>query len=323
MKNSCNNSCGVNSCGGGRNRRNDGLVLSTGVGVAILSSVITISGSGKKSTAAPAAVEAPAAAAESEEPDGSKLVKPSLVASTDGLSPGGASVLAVAFDISKGWHTYWQNSGDSGAPPSFEFSVDPPGAVVIGEAKWATPERHVSPGDILDYIYEGRVLHLFEAKAAPDLKVGTTVTVTCKASWLVCNEGCIPGEGGASLQLTVKEAAPASGDAAEIGAWMSRTPKQWGASGESPAAEWKDGVLRVRAASKGPIAFFPFAEQGDVVPVNLLKGGESREGILTLRFDDADMKKGGAVRGVVAIGGRTGTAWNLQIPVPAANNDRK
>lgn len=268
------------------------------------------------------------------EVDGSKMVKASLFFSQSKQLPGVSryerssgkneplGTLAVAFDIEPGWHTYWQNAGDSGMPPSFEFTVEPAGAVEIGKAQWPVPQRHVAEGDILDYIYEGRVLHLFEVQADVGLETMVPITVTCKITWLVCKEACLPGEGEVKTTLKIAlepEKQPETASDEEIAKWAAALPAS--KSGVF-TTKWDKGVLEVAAVQPGRITFFPYAEEGDLVPINLVKSGESNSGTLRLHFDPDQLKSGGRVRGLVQIGGdaseraSSAEAYQLEIPVP-------
>ena len=39
-----------------------------------------------------------------------------LIAERDAVAPGGTVTVAVELETRKGWHTYWSNPGDAGAP---------------------------------------------------------------------------------------------------------------------------------------------------------------------------------------------------------------
>lgn len=262
-----------------------------------------------------------AEAEERMEEEGSKLVKMSLVSQHVSVAPGGETWLGVRFEITTGWHTYWRNSGDSGMPPTFEFAVEPAGALEIGEAQWPAPQRHLSAGDILDYVYEGTVIHWFKARVSDSVKAGDSIKVTCDSTWLVCKEACLPGEGAASMTIGVGEMRESSEE---------RLPGDRRGMLPVDAADrlgiaWKGDVLEVRdnwGSGGAPMEFFPFAEEGDIVPNDLLKSGESKSGVMRFRFDGEDLKRGGKVRGVVRVEyGRVvpdaGTrAYLLEAPVP-------
>ncbi len=284
-----------------RGNRNGAFVaVIAGVSTAIFASTAKTRPNEPKSDKA---VVNPAAA--DAEPAEQVLVKPTLIASRDGFEPGAhGSLLAVAFDIHPGWHTYWQNAGDAGLPSTFEFAVDPPGAVTIGEPMWPTPQRHAEPGGLVEYTYEGRVLHLFEVKATdPKLKPGTPVTITCKASWFVCKEKCLKGEGECSMVWPCRTDSKPSEQKVEIDKWLLRVPEAWDKAAGRVIAKWEQGVLVLAAPNARGLQFFPFADDADVIPVNLGEASASKAGNLRLKFDAADLKPGAKVRGVVLAGG--------------------
>lgn len=316
-------------CDGGKPRRGGAMVaVYAGVFTALFSAGVV--GRGKKQVEAAPVVPAVAAAGvaasvagggggvsggagesaadarERMEVDGSKMVKASLLFSEKVKLPGAESslgTLAVAFDIEKGWHTYWRNAGDSGMPPTFEFTVEPAGAVEIGEAQWAVPKRHVAEGDIVDYIYEGRVLHLFEVKPGPKSVGKGEVTITCKASWLVCKEACLPGEGEAKTTILFSNREqPESDVAAEIEAWSKRLPLDAEASKVFLQHTWCGKSLVLRG---GVREFFPFAEEELATPTSVHFeqadwAGKCPAG-MNLVFDDADLGGTKHVRGIAVI----------------------
>ncbi|MFM9959297.1 MAG: protein-disulfide reductase DsbD domain-containing protein [Phycisphaerales bacterium] len=259
---------------------------------------------------------------DAEELDGSKMVKLTVELSHDAASAGQGVWVGAVFEIEKGWHTYWRNAGDSGAAPRFEWTVEPAGALEIGSAEWMTPKRKLSEGDILDYIYEGRVTHFFPAKLGSGVKIGDTITITCKSKWLVCKDACMPGEGVAKATLRVGKSQE-SNIAPKLRAEREMVPMEkdellpvaWAKGGEASVLEIKFVGGEHASASGTTLSYFPYAEEGDLVPANLLKGGASKSGTLRLRFDESELKKGGKVRGVVRVDSAAGTrAYLIEIP---------
>ena len=109
--------------------------------------------------------------------------------------------------MAPGWHTYWQYSGDSGLPTTIRWNL--PEGFSAGPIQWPVPQAKVEPGDIQVYAYSGQVLLL--ATITPPANVAGNATLSADASWLVCEEVCVPGD--ASLELTLpvaKSAIPAN-----------------------------------------------------------------------------------------------------------------
>ena len=128
-------------------------------------------------------------------------VKARLVSETNAIVPGQSVWVALELDIRDGWHTYWRNPGDSGQATSLAWSL-PPG-FTAGEIVWTTPHRFELP-PLVNYGYAKHAVHLVEVTAPKDLKLGRTVLLQAKASWLVCSDVCVPED--ANLQLNLPAA---------------------------------------------------------------------------------------------------------------------
>jgi thiol:disulfide interchange protein DsbD len=134
-------------------------------------------------------------------------VEAELVAARTALVPGEPLTIALRLAIDNGWHTYWQNPGDSGLPTTLEWKL--PAGVKAGPIEWPAP--HLLPaGPLLNYGYENEVLHLVTLTTVPDFASGRDVTLTARADWLVCKETCIPE--GADLTLTLPVANASASD---------------------------------------------------------------------------------------------------------------
>jgi thiol:disulfide interchange protein/DsbC/DsbD-like thiol-disulfide interchange protein len=98
-----------------------------------------------------------------------------------------------------GWHTYWINPGDAGLATTIKWTL-PPG-FTAGTIQWPTPEKH-NMGPLVTYGYAGDV-YLLTTITPPDSAPAdmTDIKITAKASWLVCEEECIPGKAELSVAL--------------------------------------------------------------------------------------------------------------------------
>ncbi|MCA6305651.1 MAG: thiol:disulfide interchange protein, partial [Phenylobacterium sp.] len=111
-----------------------------------------------------------------------------LVAATQGARAGGEVQLALRQAIDKGWHTYWRNSGDSGAPTELIWTL--PAGWTAGEIVWAPPSRKPI-GPLMNYGYSGEVLLPVAVRVPDSAPAGQTVTLRVKAAFLVCSDICI------------------------------------------------------------------------------------------------------------------------------------
>lgn len=131
-----------------------------------------------------------------------------LVAEQQALVPGETATVALRLAIEPGWHTYWRNPGESGLPTTLEWRL-PPG-YAAGSITWPAP-RTLPAGPLVNYGYEGQVLHLVALTVPADARPGTDAVLAARADWLVCKETCIPE--GADLTLTLPVADHAAPDA--------------------------------------------------------------------------------------------------------------
>ncbi len=179
----------------------------------------------------------PALAAES-----ARAVSPratvSLVSDTDAVAPGVPMRLGLLIRLAPGWHTYWKNPGDAGAPAELRLSL--PAGASAGPLQWPTPER-LREGPLLTYAYTGEVLLPLTVTARAGFSADAA------ANWLVCKDICVPEQ--ANFHLTLPQGQPAPSAQAPLFAAADRTIPR--------ASPWtahiaKDGVLSVRGPELGP-----------------------------------------------------------------------
>ena len=117
----------------------------------------------------------------------------SLVADQAAVAPGGTLMLGLRMRLAPGWHTYWRNAGDAGAPP--EIALTLPEGAAAGPITWPAPERIVY-GPLVNFGYHGEVLLPLRGDPAGRLPVRRHDAASRpSATWLVCEEVCIPEEG--------------------------------------------------------------------------------------------------------------------------------
>lgn len=193
---------------------------------------------------------------------GERIVRARLVAERDALVAGQTATLGVVFDIPEGWHLYWNGQSDSGLPMETEWNL--PKGFTPGEQGWPAPVRHVSPGEILDHVYYGRVTLISPISVPADAAPGP-VTLKAKLNWLVCKDGCIPEEAAVELTLPVVAAGTPTKETPEakvIAEARARVPVPvpTDAGVEASLSEQK---LSVRVKGASALAFYP--DQGDFI----------------------------------------------------------
>lgn len=165
-----------------------------------------------------------------------------LVAATDGWSPGRPLRLGLALSLASGWHTYWSNPGDAGLAPDATVSIDG-GKPVPVAFRYPAPQRIPADG-LMGYGYSGDVLLPFgidpsRAGAAGDAPLDLRV----HADWLVCAAVCVPQSADLSLTLPPSAMPDASAQAAAFARADAAMPREVPLDARfSP-----DGRLRVTA----------------------------------------------------------------------------
>ncbi len=128
-------------------------------------------------------------------------VETELVSARSAIAPGETFTLVLRQKIRADWHTYWVNSGDSGEQTRLEWTL--PAGFEAGPLLHPAPKVEVL-GPIVTYIHEGEVLYPLAIRAPADVKPGTTAKLSVHATWLVCDEICVPEDGAFDLSIPVR-----------------------------------------------------------------------------------------------------------------------
>ena len=267
----------------------------------------------------PAAAEERAAA--------ERIVNARLICEETALVPGTTAHLGVLLEIAPEWHLFWDGCNDTGYP----IAVDPqlPAGFHARPVEWPAPLRVLSEGNILDHIYEGRVLLILPVDVPADLRVGADVSLGARLEWVSCHDACEVGGDSVSIRLPViaHDAAAKSGSNAAAARAKSesaplfaetRTRVPWGAGGDAVEWTWNDDTLVVSAPSAKWMAFYP---QGACESfVDIVSDGLKEASRLELRTRAVDGKRA-PVRGVIEIRSEESGAprWvQLSAPAPQA-----
>lgn len=126
-------------------------------------------------------------------------VQANLVTNHDTLVSG--MKIGVQLNIEPGWHAYWENPGDVGAPPklNIESSID----LTESEIFYPIPTRLVaSPYD--SYGFENEVL-FYKTISFENPKNLPYAKLTIHAEWLVCKQICVPYSKTFTLELPIED----------------------------------------------------------------------------------------------------------------------
>ena len=67
--------------------------------------------------------------------------------------------VGIRLQMQEGWHTYWENPGDSGSPFDAEWLTDE--GVIVENVQWPTPITIPYP-PLMTYGYEGDIVFPFQ-----------------------------------------------------------------------------------------------------------------------------------------------------------------
>jgi thiol:disulfide interchange protein DsbD len=255
------------------------------------------------------------------QPDPGPKVVARLVAEDTGVAPGGTVTVALEEKIADGWHTYWKNPGDAGAPTEIEWSL--PAGWKAGAIQWPRPKR-LPVGPLMDYGYEGTPWLLVPLTAPADAAPGP-VTIKAKASWLVCKNICIPEDATLTLKLTIGPGGHDPAVAKDFAAARALLPiaSPWKVTYALNGEHLDLHVAAPSLAASHPATadFFP-ASSGVIKNPAPQLVGYAKDG-LVLRLTPGPKAKG-TLEGLLLLVGTDGSTQALDVsvppgPVPAAN----
>ena len=132
-------------------------------------------------------------------------VEAEIISRYAAVQPGQPIEAALRLKVIDHWHTYWRNPGDSGLPTRLTWSL--PAGIAAGPIEWPYPKK-LPLGPLMNFGYEGEVLHLVTLQTKGTLKAGQNVTLSAKAEWLVCSDVCIPESADLTISLPVIASKP-------------------------------------------------------------------------------------------------------------------
>ena len=96
-------------------------------------------------------------------------VEAEIISRLAAVQPGQPIEVALRLKIIDHWHTYWLNPGDSGLPTKLSWTL--PEGVSAGPIEWPYPKL-LPLGPLMNFGFEGEVLHLVKLQTPPSLKTG-------------------------------------------------------------------------------------------------------------------------------------------------------
>ncbi len=238
-----------------------------------------------------------------------------LVAESRSIQPGRPFWVGLHLAPDPHWKTYWRNPGDSGLATELNWRL--PEGWRAGELLWPYPRRFQVQG-VVSYGYPGETVLLTQITPAVDLSPETAMTLTAMASWLVCNDVCIPGGAELSLTLPVLDRPPDPSPWTEVmdraRADLPRQARDW-----TVGFDVRDGhfLMAVQASDEAfaPVReaeFFPFSREA------VAQGGSQQWRLSPRRLDLSQvlLKKIAApperIEGVLVLRGVDRTAYRIE-----------
>jgi thiol:disulfide interchange protein/DsbC/DsbD-like thiol-disulfide interchange protein len=257
------------------------------------------------------------AAAPAMAQDAPPKVHARLVAEDKAIAPGGTITVALEEKIAPGWHTYWKNPGDAGAPTDIRWTL--PAGWKAGAIQWPRPKR-LPVGPLMDYGYEGTPWLLTTLTAPGDAK--GPVTISAHASWLVCQQICVPEDAILALTLPVGPQTPDPAAAKDFAAARALLPvaSPWKltysiGSGGAPGNTLDLYVAAPALAATHPKSadFFP-ATSGIIRNAAPQLAGYAKDGLVLRLAPGANVK--GPLEGLLVLTSTDGSTQALDVSVP-------
>ena len=171
-----------------------------------------------------------------------------LVSEEKTLGLGQPVALGLHLSLDEGWHSYWENPGDSGTPPLFKWTL-PEGFKVQGPF-YTVPER-IEVNHLNSFGYKTEAFYRFEIENSLSEVPSRPVSLVLDAEWLVCEKTCIPAKHRFTLELPVAKASEPSPDAPLIARFFNQLPED--AEKLQVEVESKPESERVEVTSSKPL----------------------------------------------------------------------
>ncbi|MFB2833204.1 protein-disulfide reductase DsbD family protein [Floridanema evergladense] len=256
-------------------------------------------------------------------------VQAQLISENKAIQPGKPFWVALQMKIRPGWHTYWQNPGDSGSIPKINWQL--PSGFKAGKIVWPHPER-LPFGPLVNFGYKDEVYLLTQIASPANLPTNKPVLLRGKADWLVCEKDCIPETANISLTLPITSTTPAKDErwitafAKTRQAIPKSAPWQTTATANDTNLTLKVEIPELQSGQIQKVTFFPFKD-GVINNPAPQKFNFTKDG-LTLNLERGYQTKLSSVDGVLVIQEKLDNqsptqAFNIQAKIGATASKPK
>jgi len=252
-------------------------------------------------------------------------VEVELVTASRAVVPGETMWVAVRLKPTRGWHTYWRYAGDVGSAPSVVWSL--PSGWKAGSFTWPQPHRLSSP-PLASYGYKRELLLATPIEVPRSARVGSTVRIAGRITWVVCNVECIADDVDLSVARPVAASTAIDSTATgAIAAELQRTPLPQGDWTARASVDSSDVILFARppseflASAALPTDFF--IDSSGVIDHAAPVRARWADSLIELRIKRSEYANGapGRVAGLIvfgktdSIGAGDNRAFELSAPV--------
>ncbi|WP_353216405.1 thioredoxin family protein [Sandarakinorhabdus sp.] len=226
--------------------------------------------------------------------------KVELIAASAAPAPGKPLTIGIALSPRAGWHTYWLNPGDAGAPTRAAWTL-PAGTAAPADLQYPVPGTLVVSG-LMNHVYETTNVLVTSVTPPAGLAPGSAFPVSVQVDWLVCsNEQCVPEAATLTLPLVIGNGAADAVMGPRISAAREALPKPLAATA-SWAQQGKRLVFSVPMAGLDKVRRAWFFPAGDLVinhvtPQAITVAGDA----LRIETDAADPGPSGEIAGVLRV----------------------
>ncbi|MBI1276119.1 DUF255 domain-containing protein [bacterium] len=168
-----------------------------------------------------------------------KLTTASLLLDRSSVKPGEKFWAMMMLEIKPGWHTYWQNPGDSGMATHMNWKL--PENWQASSIYWPTPKR-IYTGTLASYAYQDIAFHPVSI-TVPQTAANGKYTLKLDGEWLVCHEICIPEFGSFTADITVGNSNRRTDNAELIDSVLDDLPKGLASKGSYTV---HTGLMRIK-----------------------------------------------------------------------------
>src|SRR6266545_2144733 len=243
-----------------------------------------------------------------------------LVLSAEAARPGETVLAGVLLKMAPGWHTYWKNSGDSGAPTKIDWQLAD--GIRAGEIQWPVPAKLTVAG-LTTYVFQDEVLLIVPLTLADNVPAGPK-ELKAQVSWLECERVCLPGKGEVTAVLEVGAKSKPSREIFLFDAWKKKLPRaessiEAGAWWEKEAGGGGSRPVVLEVALRDAEDFFPYRAKTfeiqaatEKLPAN---GDKVRLRKIVKKFEGDWPSQ---LQGIVLGKEKAGQAIEVSVPIAAA-----